>query len=154
MQTCGGGTAKTDESSAGGDKRPSDGFDSAQPAHSEREIAPPKLSPEQRRAWADELCRRLTAAVASASPEGLGHWPPAWHMVEPASARLLETLADWEGSGDVADQRAAEQTADAVLYAWEHAARRWDAECASFERWAIEHEDDADTPTPEQWREL
>lgn len=75
-------------------------------------------------------------------------------MVEAPSARLRETLAEWKETGDEADQRAAEQGADAVLYAWTYAAARWDAECAAFERFCLQHEDDRDTPTPERWEDL
>ena len=76
------------------------------------------LTVEARRAWSDELCRRLSEDVARQSPAGLGHWDNAWEIVEAPSARLLDALAEWERTGDAADQSAACQAAEDVGRAW------------------------------------
>ena len=131
----------------------SDTFDTPPSALAPHAVEASYLAPADRRAWADALCRRVSDDVARRSPAGLGNWPVAWEIVEPPSRRLLDLLASWEANRDPADQRAAEQAADVVCAAWEDAAAQWEAECAAFERFAIQHETD-DTPTPARWSEL
>ena len=82
---------------------------------------------EERRVWSDDLCRRLSEGIAHQSLPGMGWWEPAWEIVEAPSERLLSVLADWEQSGDVADQRAAIIAAEDVAFAWERAATAWTA---------------------------
>ena len=81
---------------------------------------------EERRAWADDLCRRLHRGVAYQSPAGLGRWAPAWRMVAAPSERLLDLLAEYERTGNVADKLAAEHAAGDVAFAWERAAKAWE----------------------------
>ena len=80
---------------------------------------------DARRAWSNDLCRRLSEGMAHQSSPGLGRWEPAWEIVEAPSERLLSVLADWEHSGSIADQRAAIIAAEDVAFAWERAAIAW-----------------------------
>ena len=96
-------------------------FSSASPEESERK----HQTPEARRTWSTELCRRLSEDIARQSPAGLGHWDNAWEIVEAPSARLLDALAEWERTGDATDQSAAIQAAEEVGRAWTDAAAAW-----------------------------
>ena len=82
-------------------------------------------TPQGRRAWSDDLCRRLVAGITYQSPPGLGHWSGAWELVRSPTTRLLALLADWERNGEEGDRRAAIIAAEDVAIAWEQAATRW-----------------------------
>ena len=83
--------------------------------------------PEERRAWADDLCQRLHRGVAHQSPAGLGRWAPAWRMVTAPVERLLSLLREYERTGTLADRHAAEHAAGDVAIAWQRAAKAWEA---------------------------
>lgn len=77
------------------------------------------------------VARRLADAVRQVAPSGLGHWGPAWKLVDPPSRAFLDALDAWEASTDpdAEGQLRAEvdRTAGGVLAAWREAARRWEA---------------------------
>ena len=79
-----------------------------------------------RRAWSDQLCAWLSEAVAHQAPGGLGHWEPAWQIVETPSKTLLEALTAFELSGSDSAREQARQLAREVLNAWSEAAAEWE----------------------------
>lgn len=83
--------------------------------------------PEDRRAWSDDLCRRLHAAVARETSAGLGAWDRAWALVEAPSCALLDALAGWEEHGTQERRQAATKAARRVHQAWRQAAEEWQA---------------------------
>jgi hypothetical protein len=75
--------------------------------------------------WCEWVCRRLHAAIAQETPEGLGAWDPAWDVVEQPSRALLEELEQVErGQGD--RERVKRLGVD-LLAAWRRAGVRWTA---------------------------
>jgi hypothetical protein len=83
-----------------------------------------------RQAKAARLCRRLAQAVAAIAPQGIGAWPEAWDIVDPASAEFLSLLTQWEASGDAEILPRLEAAYDAVLAAWTEAVERFTREAA------------------------
>jgi hypothetical protein len=78
------------------------------------------------------MAGRLSEAVRRAVPPGIGHWPPAWEVVEAPSAAFLDALRAWEAAGDGAPnerelREAIDHAARRALAAWREAARRWEA---------------------------
>jgi hypothetical protein len=78
--------------------------------------------------WTDLVCTRLSAAIASETPAGLGAWEPAWEMVAEPSAALLAELDRYEREGG--DRQATRQLGLDVLAGWRRAAMRWRANAA------------------------
>lgn len=78
------------------------------------------------------VARRVSAAVADVAPAGLGHWQPAWEIVEEPSQSFLDALEAWElydGSNPHRDQRLRDEiqtAANTVVQAWARAAREWE----------------------------
>lgn len=64
--------------------------------------------------------------VAEVAPAGLGHWPPAWEIVEEPSHVFLDALATWVETGSAEDQGEASRAGGRVVAAWREAARRWE----------------------------
>jgi len=71
--------------------------------------------------------RWVAERVGQIAPPGLGHWPPAWELVEAPSEAFLDALAAWERTGTDDAREAARQAGGAVVAAWREAARQWEA---------------------------
>ena len=74
------------------------------------------------------ICQRLNAAVDRIAPEGLGHWPRTWEIVDAADAEFMLSLVSWEVEPTpeaAADIKAAYS---AVLDAWRQATDEYDQE--------------------------
>lgn len=82
------------------------------------------------------VARWVADRVREVAPAGLGHWAPAWDIVEAPSRRFLDVLDRWEGTGSEADKAATKEAAAAVVQAWREAARTWEAAGRPTEPWA------------------
>ena len=71
------------------------------------------------------VAERVAARIREVSPEGLGHWEPAWELVAGPSDRLLDALAEWEAEDSPATRSEVEAASTALVRAWAEAARRW-----------------------------
>lgn len=107
-------------------KAPSVGLDSEPDRRFPHDADARELTPEERLAWSDALCRRLHEAVARETPTGLGQWEPAWHRVEAPSNALMAALADFEASGRKEERQAAVRLTGELLEAWRLAAAEWE----------------------------
>jgi len=72
------------------------------------------------------VARWVSERVAAVCPPGLGHWDPAWNLVEAPSNAFLDALKDWERTGSDADKRRAQETGASVIAAWRAAASEWE----------------------------
>jgi hypothetical protein len=79
----------------------------------------------ERRERAFRLCRELSRQVSYVAPPGLGHWEPAWEIVEEPSCRFLEVLDNWVQTGDDETKHGAKINAGKVLDAWREASQRY-----------------------------
>lgn len=81
------------------------------------------MSAEHRQAKARQLCALLSEQIARTAPAGIGRWAPAWEMVEAPSKRFLDALDRWEQTGAAEEVARVRGAYDAVVQAWEDAAR-------------------------------
>jgi len=78
-----------------------------------------------------EVCRCLNQEVERLCPRGVGHWPEAWEMVDPAAAAFWEALSAWEGDPSEVSKKRVRRAYDEVLNAWRQAVAAWEREGAS-----------------------
>lgn len=73
-----------------------------------------------------KVCANLSHQVSTVAPKGLGHWDPAWQIVEEPSAAFLEALAEFEVADTDLTRDKLLRAANAVVKAWRQAALEWE----------------------------
>lgn len=68
---------------------------------------------------------RVVERISEVSPDGLGHWSPAWDHIAGPSDEFLDALALWEGEDTPACRAKLQTAAEAFVTAWREAARLW-----------------------------
>ena len=75
-----------------------------------------------------ELLKRVVERIGEVSPPGLGHWGPAWDLIEEPSDTFLDALSTWE-QDDTPDTRdTLHSAASDFVRAWRRAAQAWEDE--------------------------
>lgn len=85
------------------------------------------MTPDDIRYRGTQICRRLSVAVDRVAPEGIGHWPRAWEIVEAPDVDFLLALARWEHGPNVDTAADVKVTYNAVLEAWKQAIREYES---------------------------
>lgn len=83
------------------------------------------------------VCRRLAGRVNDVTPEGTGHWGPAWELVADPSDAFLDALDTWLDDDTPRSRRELLDAADEVVRVWREAGRRFEAEGRSEPREAL-----------------
>ena len=69
---------------------------------------------------------RVVERISEISPDGIGHWSPAWDHIAGPSDMFLDALALWEGEDSPATRAKLQAAAEAFVIAWREAARLWE----------------------------
>ena len=84
------------------------------------------MTQEERRERGKALCVTLVEDIAKVATPGLGLWPEAWELVAEQSADFMEELLRWEQTGDEVLVDGVRRAYDALVSAWQYAARLHD----------------------------
>ena len=73
------------------------------------------------------VAERVAAKIRDVSPEGLGHWGPAFDFVASASDAFMDRLAEWEEEDSPSTRSNLEAAGADLVEAWAEGARQWEA---------------------------